>query len=297
MKLLLVDGHYYAYRSFYAIRHLTNSRQEPTNMLYGYAKALKRMVVDLQPDYAAVVMDGGLPVERLAVQGDYKANRAETPPDLVKQLPLLERLVTAMGISHLVVPGEEADDVIASYARAMPPEGPQVVIATNDKDIMQMVNERIRIYQPGSDGFTLLDSAGVEEKWGVPPHQVGEVLRLTGDSVDNIPGVPGVGPKTAAGLVRQFGSVEALLANLAQVKNEKLRLALEQSCELIIRNRTMVGLRTGLALPKPWSELKIQPDWVAQVKLFQELEFKTFTREAEEAMARQAKPMSQQELF
>ncbi len=266
-------------------------------MLYGFTKALKRMLADLQPDYAAVIMDGGLPKERLAVQQDYKANRSETPPELVQQLPFLERLVPALGISHLMVEGEEADDVIASYALAVQQNGPDVVIATNDKDIMQMVNSRTLIYQPGSEGFALLDGAGVEEKWGVPPHLVGAVLTLTGDSVDNIPGVPGFGPKTAANLIRQFGSVDALMANLSQVKNDKQRLALEQSSELITRNRTMVGLRTGLTLPKPWQDLKILPDLPAQVKLFQELEFKTFTREAQESLTKGAKPISQRELF
>lgn len=302
MKLLLVDGHYYAYRAFYAIQHLKNSRGEPTNMLYGYTKALKRMVSDLAPDIATVIMDGGLPAERLAVQTDYKANRAETPTDLVKQLPVLERLVNSLGFSYLRVEGEEADDVIASYARVAQGEGIEVLIATNDKDIMQMVTQATRIYQPASDGFSLLDPAGVEAKWGVPPQLVGDVLILTGDSVDNIPGVPGIGPKTAAGLIRQFGSVDGLVANLDQVKSEKQRQALRDSTELIRRNRTMVGLRTELPLPKPWRSLAQAASWTEQAALFQELEFKTFAREANEALAKEvpqpaAQPMGQQELF
>lgn len=267
-------------------------------MLYGMTKTLQRMLSDVQPDYAAVIMDGGLPAERMAAQPDYKANRAETPAPMVQQMPWIDRLVPALGFPLLCMDGEEADDLIASYTRAVAAEeNLHVIIATNDKDIMQLVGPQVKIYQPGPEGFHLLDAAGVEEKWGVPPEKIGEILTLTGDSVDNIPGVPGIGPKTAAQLVRQFGTVEAMLERMAEIKSDKQRASIEQSRELLARNRVMVGLRESLALPIPWRELIVRPDWPAQVALFTELEFKTFQRQAEAKVAVQPKPLQQDELF
>jgi DNA polymerase I len=298
MRLLLIDGHYYAYRSFYAIQHLHNSRGEPTNMLYGMTKTLQRMLSDVQPDYAAVIMDGGLPAERMAAQPDYKANRAETPAPMAQQMPWIDRLVPALGFPLLCLEGEEADDLIASYTRAVAAETElSVIIATNDKDIMQLVGSRVTIYQPGPEGFNLLDAAGVEEKWGVPPEKIGEILILTGDSVDNIPGVPGIGPKTAAQLVRQFGTVAAMLNRMGEIKSEKQRAAIEQARELLARNQVMVRLRESLPLPTPWRDLLVRPDWPAQAALFAELEFKTLQRQAEAHLTTQPKPLQQVELF
>ena len=194
------------------------------------------------------------------------------------------------GFAYLEVPGEEADDVIASYVQDVRPSGTQVVIATNDKDIMQMVDARTSIYQPASDAFKLLDVAGVTDKWGVPPHLVGDILRLTGDSVDNIPGVPGIGPKTAAALVRQFGTVDALMMNLSQVKNEKQRILLQECRELIERNRIMVSLRSGVPLPRPWQDLRLNPNLEAQAQLFDELEFKSFALEARHLLGKPPVP-------
>jgi len=289
MKLLLVDGHYYAYRSFYAIRELSNSRGEPTNMLYGMAKALRRMIADLRPDFAAVVMDGGLPAHRTAEQSAYKANRSETPELLSKQLPYLEQLVPALGFGYLCVEGEEADDVLASYACAASARGIETILATNDKDLMQLVcnadaatgRGAVRVYQPNKEGYELIDPAAVVTKWGVAPEQIGDILMLTGDAVDNIPGVPGVGPKTAAGWIREFGSVDRLLENLPALKSERHRQMLEAARPQIASNRIMVLLRTELPLPRPIDELPLRPDPARQAELFASYEFKTLLREAQ----------------
>ncbi|SDT92592.1 DNA polymerase-1 [Verrucomicrobium sp. GAS474] len=308
MRLLLVDGHYYAYRSFYAIRHLTNSRGEPTNALYGLAKALKRMIAELRPDAAAFILDGGLDA-RIELQPDYKANRSETPPDLLAQFDHLGDVARVLGFTPICVDGEEADDLIASYAREASRRGVEVVIATNDKDIMQLVGPgrepghgAITIYQPvtgggvaGAPDFALLDAAAVFDKWGVPPERIGDLLTLTGDAVDNIPGVPGVGPKTAATLITQHGTLDLLLALLdadpdgaspglkAKIKSDKLRAALcaAHRSGHLARNRVMVSLRDALALPVPLDGLALRPDFAAQAALFARFEFKTFQREAE----------------
>ena len=281
MKLLLVDGHYYAYRSFFAIRNLSNSRGEPTNALYGMAKALKRMAADLQPDYAAVVMDGGLPAHRMEQHSEYKANRSEMPDLLSRQIPQFAQLAPPLGFTHLCVDGEEADDVLASYAVAASRQGIETILATNDKDLMQLVDGSVKIYQPGKTDFELIDARAVEEKWGIPPALIGDLLTLTGDSADNIPGVPGVGPKTAAGWLREFGSLDVLLANVGKLASERHRLALEGAREILARNRILVALRTGLSLPRPIEELAFRPDAARQAEVFAAFEFRGLLAEAQ----------------
>ncbi|MFH1067685.1 MAG: 5'-3' exonuclease H3TH domain-containing protein [bacterium] len=286
MRLLLVDGHYYAYRSFYAIRHLTNSKGEPTNAVYGFIKALKRMLQDLAPDRAAVIFDSGPPA-RLAMQKDYKAQRPETPPDLEAQLPVIQRVVAALGFKQIAIHGEEADDIIASYALAASAQGCETVLATSDKDLLQIVNPHCLVYQTNKDGFQLLGSADVGKKWGVPPEKIGQALALIGDTSDNIPGVPGIGPKTAAELIRQFGDAEMLLRRLNEVASEKQRAVLEQHAERIRLNLEMFKLRDQLPLPEPLEELRITPDTAAQIREFEALEFKTFLREIQKSDSRQ----------
>ena len=285
MSLVLVDGHYYAYRSFYAIAHLTNSKGEPTNAAFGFASALLRMAEDLKPARGAVIFDGGVPQERLETHPEYKANRKETPEALEKQIPVLHEVARALGWQTLSIEGEEADDVIASYCRAT--DGDQCIVATNDKDLMVLAARGVKIYQPKSEGFELLGPAEVEAKWGVPPDKVPELLALTGDASDNFPGIPGVGPKTAAKWIAEFQTAAGVLAAADNIKPERFRPILKASAEIVRRNRKMVELRTALPLPIPVAQLKIQPDPEKQVELFRRLEFKRFTREAEARLAAQ----------
>ena len=293
MSLVLVDGHYYAYRSFYAITHLNNSKGEPTNAAFGFTSALLRMADDLKPARGAVIFDGGVPQERLETHPEYKANRQETPEALEKQIPILYEVAQALGWKTMSMEGEEADDVIASYCRAA--DGQGCIVATNDKDLMVLAARGAKIYQPKSEGFELLGPTEVEAKWGVPPDKVPELLALTGDASDNFPGIPGVGPKTAAKWITEFGTAEGVLAAADQIKPERFRPILRESAEIVRRNRKMVELRTGLTLPVPLDHLQIAPDPQKQVDLFRRLEFKRFTREAEARLAAQ-KP-KQPDLF
>ena len=293
MSLVLVDGHYYAYRSFYAIAHLTNSKGEPTNAAFGFTSALLRMAEDLKPVRGAVIFDGGVPQERLDTHPEYKANRKETPEALEKQIPLLYEVAQALGWKTVSVEGEEADDVIASYCRAA--DGENCIVATNDKDLMVLAARGVKIYQPKSEGFELLGPPEVESKWGVPPEKVPELLALTGDASDNFPGISGVGPKTAAKWIAEFQTAEGVLAAAEKIKPERFRPILKESADIVRRNRKMVELRTALALPVPISDLKIEPDPEKQVELFRRLEFKRFTREAEARLA--ARKPTQADLF
>lgn len=221
MKLLLVDGHYYVYRSFFAIRDLSNSRGEPTNAIYGFVKTLRRMVKDLNPQLGAVVWDEGLPTRRTELQPAYKQQRAEMPAEMRPQLGFIQELVPLLGFHSVSLPDTEADDLMASYACAAVHQGIEVILATNDKDLFQLVDENVRIYTTNKadllspkDSHALLDAACVQRKWGVPPGLVGDILALIGDTVDNIPGVTGLGPKNAAHLLNSHGTLEALLADL-----------------------------------------------------------------------------------
>jgi DNA polymerase-1 len=296
VKLLLIDGHYYAYRSFFAIpAGLHDAAGRPTNAIYGFIKTVRKMLADVRPDRAAVCWDEGLPARRTELQPEYKTNRAETPEALAPQIDFLRALVPKMGLASLGVPDTEADDLMASYAVAAPGE---VVLATNDKDLFQLVNERIRVYATNkADGtFLLLGTDEVRAKWGVAPAQIADVLALIGDSVDNIPGVPGIGPKTAAALITEHGSLTSLLADLSAVKSEKLRTKLEAARPQIAANREMVRLDDDLPLPVPLDELKIAPCYAEYVAALRECGFKSLLAEVEKEAA-QADRATQGELF
>jgi len=285
-RLLLVDGHYYLYRSFFAIRGLKNSRGEPTNAIYGFLKALRRMIADLQPDYAAVIWDAGLPERRTQLQPQYKQHRDEMPDDLEVQQEPLQRMVTLLGMASLFLVNTEADDLIASYVIAAGKEGIECVVATNDKDILQMVRPGVSIYSSAKAdigeekrGFKLLGVPEVRRKWGVEPHQIADVLSLTGDSADNIPGVPGVGGKTAAKWIMQYGSLERLLSG------DDLDLRISQklagSLDLVQANRQMVALDLDLPLPLPISEMTLTPRYPELIEALRECEFRGLTAEVE----------------
>lgn len=303
MRLLLVDAHYYAYRSFFAIQGLKNSKGEPTNAVFGFVKALRKMLADVKPDLVGVVWDAGLPERRTELLPSYKQQREETPDDLDAQFSVIEEAVSALGAHNLSLEGHEADDLIAAYAAAARREKADIIIATNDKDIYALVGARTRIYSTNKsdvgeskDGFALLGSAEVEAKWGVPPEKIPDVLALTGDSVDNIPGVEGVGPKTAAKLVLEHGSVAALLDNPEAIKNEKLRAKLEASASRVRDNMELVRLDENLPLPVPLQDLKVEPDFAAVVALAKQCEFRSLLAEYEK-LAKEKSRGSQGELF
>lgn len=298
MRLLLIDGHYYVYRSFFAIRGLTNSAGAPTNAIYGFVKTVRKMLKDLQPDYAAVIWDEGLPARRTALQPEYKAQRTEMPGDMIPQLGAIRDLVPLIGLASLGLEGHEADDLMASYAVAARALGHETIIATNDKDLFQLVGPLVHIYstnktdlaQP-SDPHALLGPEAVQRKWGVAPPQIGDILALIGDSVDNIPGVPGVGPKTATQLIQQFGSLSQLLENSATIANEKLREKIVAARAQIEQNCEMVRLDLDLPLPAPLGTLTIAPryeEWIAEMR---KCEFKGLTTEIEAEAAQLGQPL------
>lgn len=241
-RLLIVDGHAYAYRAFHAIRELRSPTGQPTNAIYGFVKMLGKMRQKIGPTHLIVVWDGGLSRERMAALPEYKAQRPEMPGDLAAQLDEIGRYLAAAGVAQHCGEGVEADDYIGCLARKAGAAGWPVVIASSDKDFMQLVTAEIGLFNPNDKTETVWGREQVRAKTGVEPEQVVDWLALMGDVVDNIPGVPGVGPKTAADWLRQFGSVENLLARTEQVKSDKLRQAVQASADALRRNRRLVRL-------------------------------------------------------
>ncbi|HEV7868720.1 MAG TPA: 5'-3' exonuclease H3TH domain-containing protein [Chthoniobacteraceae bacterium] len=307
MKLLLIDGHYYAYRSFFAIRELSNSRGEPTNAVYGFVKTVRRMVKDLAPDLGAVVWDEGLPKRRTELQPAYKQTRTEMPDLLSPQLSVIQRIMPLLGFANLALPNTEADDLMATYAVTACQRGDEVVLATNDKDLFQLVNDKVKVYSTNKadlaspkDAFALLGAEAVMRKWGVTPPQIGEVLALIGDSVDNIPGVQGLGAKGAASLLTAHGGLDAILADPEIVTSERMREKLRAARQQIEQNREMVRLDMDLPVPEPLDSLRIEPRYEPLLAELQNCEFNSLLLEVKaEAAVRGSAPATahQGELF
>jgi 5'-3' exonuclease len=302
VTLLLIDGHYYVYRSYHAIQSLTNSRGEPTNAIFGFVKTVRKMLKDLRPGLAAVFWDEGLPAKRVELQPAYKQQRVAMPDKMIPQLDFIREFCSPMGLSSIAKPDTEADDLMGCYAIAAGSRQIETILATNDKDLFQLVNSSVKIYSTNKtdlkspkDPHALLGVAEVTSKWGVPPECIGEVLALTGDSVDNIPGIDGIGQKTAATLIREFGKIDRLLENLDRIPNAKLREKLAANREKIEQNRQMVRLDLDHDLPVPVMDLKIQPDYPAYIAGLKKCDFKSLLAEVEEEAKRESSP--QGELF
>ena len=289
MKFLLVDGHYYVYRSFFAIQNLSNSRGEPTNAIFGFTKTLRLMMKHLQPELGAVFWDEGLPQRRVELQPAYKETRKEMPKPMVPQLDFIQKTLTSLlGFKNISLPNTEADDLMGCYAMAACKRGIEVVLATNDKDLFQLVNATCKVYTTAKadlvspkDAFALLGEVEVRAKWDVDPGSIGDVLAIAGDSVDNIPGA-GIGRKAAAALLREHGSLEALLNNIESVKSPRSREKLMAAREQILQNRKMVELDCATELPLPIDDLRIIPNYPGLVAALEKCEFKSLLQEVRE---------------
>ena len=284
MKLLIVDGHAYAYRAFHAIRVLRSPSGRPTNAIYGFVKMVAKMRQVVGPTHLIVVWDGGLSAERMAALPEYKQQRPEMPDELRPQLDGIVAWLQAAGVASYRREGIEADDYIACLARRAADAGMAVVIASSDKDFMQLVSARIGLLNPNDKSEAVWTDEHVRAKAGVEPGQIVDWLSLMGDSVDNIPGVPGVGPKTAADLLRQFGSVEKLFARLDGVKSEKLRASLRGAENAVRRNLELVRLRDDLPCEFLPEDLVAKPaDAVRLRELYRQWGFKGMLAALEEA--------------
>ncbi len=228
--LYLIDGSSYIYRAYFAIRHLSSPRGFPTNALYGFTQMLLKVIKDRRPDHIAVVFDVGRTTFRTDLYPDYKANRSAMPDDLIPQIAPIKEMVRAFNIPVLELAGYEADDIIGTIAQECEERGMEVVVVTGDKDLMQIVSDRVTLLDTMKEKVS--DIPAVRERFGVGPEGVIDILGLAGDTSDNIPGVPGIGEKTAIKLIQEFGSLDDLLARAGEVKGktgEKLREFADQA--------------------------------------------------------------------
>jgi DNA polymerase I len=273
-SLILVDGSSYLYRAFHAMPELRTSRGEPTGAIYGVINMLRKLLADYDPAYVAVVFDAKGKTFRDDIFPEYKANRPPMPDELATQIESIHTIIRALGLPLLQVENVEADDVIGTLARQAAGRGMRTLISTGDKDIAQLVDENVTLVNTMTD--TRLDRAAVMERFGVPPERIVDYLALVGDSVDNIPGIPGVGPKTAAKWLQQYGSLDALVAHAADIggkAGENLRAGLSR----LPLARELATIKHDVTLPFAPEELRRRPpDRERLRELYARLEFKSW---------------------
>ena len=282
--LFLVDGHALVYRSFFAfIRNpLINKKGENTSATFGFVNSLLKIIKDEKPDYLAIVFDTSKPTFRHQKYVEYKSTRAKMPDELVDQLPRIKQATEALRIPALEMHGYEADDIIGTLAKRGVKEGLDVWCVTGDKDFFQLVDNGINIYYPGRDSgvYNKMGREEVKSKFGVYPELVIDKLALMGDSSDNVPGIPGVGPKSADTLLEQFGSLEKILASPDKIKAKGLREKVETNADSARLSKELVTIHTEVPIVTNIEELKSQdPDYEACKKLFMELQFNRLLKE------------------
>ncbi len=281
-SVYLIDGSGQLHRAFHAIHGLATSRGLPTNATYGFTTMLRKLLQDERPEHVAVLFDPPGKTARHQQYAEYKANRPAMDADLALQLPYIRRVCEAFRLPIVEVPGFEADDVIATLAGQAVSAGLQVVIVSADKDLLQLVDDAVVVLNPGREGTgaTFLDRKAVEEKWSVPPERVVDVLALVGDSVDNVPGVPGIGDKGARELVREYGSVEAAIANADKVKRAAYRTGLKDHAAQALLSKQLVTLQRDVPVSLDLEAIVCrEADRAACHALFKELEFQALARE------------------
>ena len=272
-SLYIIDGSSYIFRAYFGIRQfLSTSKGFPTNALYGFINMLQKVVKDEKPDYLCVAFDSKEKTFRHDIYSDYKANRDAPPEDLAKQFPYFEPLVDAFNISSIRIPGYEADDIIGTLALKGSKAGFRVVIVSGDKDMMQLVSPEVQMLDTMKNKWIGVNE--VKEKFGVPPEKVIEVMGLMGDSSDHIPGVKGVGPKTATQLIQKYGSIEELYKSIDEIEKKKLKEKLIQDKERALLSRKLVTIDTAMKLECSLDDLKVRPSKHEDLrKLFSEFEF------------------------
>ena len=280
-KIVVVDGHAYAYRAYHAIAGLRAPDGAPVNAIFGFIKALEKIEERVRPDLGVVVWDGGLAVERTVLLPEYKAQRPAMPEELRVQFDGINDYLDAAGWAWFRQDGVEADDWIASVTRWATGRGAQVIIASPDKDFMQLVSSEVGLLNPGDKTGTIWGQKQVADKTGVSPGQIVDWLSLIGDSVDNIRGVPGIGPKTATDLLCHYGTIEGLLAGLEHVQSERLRTVLRSSEAILKRNRELIRLQDTLPVTGELEQMRRRPgDRQRQQELFQRWGFRSLAAQA-----------------
>src|SRR4026208_1289616 len=298
-RVFLIDSMSHIFRAFYApmanrVAALSNSKGQVTQAVYIFTNMLRKLLQDEKPEYIAAIFESKERTFRHETFADYKANRLEMPPDLASQIPYIFRLCEAMNIPIINAPGYEADDVIGALAMQAAAKGLKAVIVSNDKDMCQIVRDPlIAGFRQNSQAgkreepvppIEWCDEAWVENKFGVPADKVVDLLGLMGDSIDNIPGAPGIGAKGAVQIIQQFGSIENALERWEEVKHKTYRESFRNNADLIRQSRELARIRCDLDMDVDLELLRSRPpDRAAAYELFRELEFAALTREFADA--------------
>jgi DNA polymerase I len=271
-RIILIDGSGYIFRAFYAIGRLSNSKGVPTNAVFGFVNMLMKVLEDEKPSKLAIMFDTAAPSFRKTLYDDYKANRQKPPEELIPQFDLIQKAVDCFGIRRMSLEGYEADDVIATIATKAEQDGFKVEIITGDKDLMQLVTDHTTLYDTMKG--KRIGAEGVSEKFGVRPDQVVDVLALMGDSSDNIPGVAGIGPKTAAELIVAYGGLTGIYDNLDKIKQEKRRATLVENRELAFLSQKLATVHREVPLEYSWEEFNYRGPLRDKLEnFFKEMEF------------------------
>jgi DNA polymerase-1 len=277
MNLYLIDGNSYVYRAFYAIRGLSDSKGRPTNAIYGFTNMLLKIIRERKPDALVVSFDSPHPTERHMLFEEYKAHRPETPDELTQQMPHIRKIIGALRIKTFEMPGYEADDILATLAEKASKEGMEVFIVTADKDMLQILHDSIKIYDPMKD--RILDESYVKDKFGVPPSRITEFMALVGDAVDNIPGVKGIGEKTAKELLSEFKALDELIEHPERIKKERLRKLITENIDAIKLSRRLAEINRQVPLEIDLKEFFLkEPDWQMLLSLFKDFEFSSLMK-------------------
>ena len=273
-KVVLIDGSGYIYRAFYALPPMTRGDGTPVNAVYGFCAMLMKLLKETPADYLAVMFDTSRQTFRMDIFPDYKGTRRETPEELIPQFPLLRQAVDAFGIAQAEMNGFEADDLLATYARSAHEEDAEVTIVSADKDLMQLVGSGVTIFDPMKQ--RVVNAEQVMEKFGVTPDKVVDVQALAGDTADNVPGVRGIGIKTAAALINEYGSLENLLDNVGSVKQNKRREMLTADAEQARMSKKLVTLNAFAPVEKPLTDFMLTPPDLEKTKaFFEQMGFKS----------------------
>ncbi|MGI9534715.1 MAG: 5'-3' exonuclease, partial [Thermodesulfobacteriota bacterium] len=281
--LYLIDGSSYIFRAYFAIRHLSTSKGFPTNAIYGFASMMFKFIKDFDPEYIAVAFDTKARTFRSDIYPLYKANRDVPPDDLIPQFDKIHEIVDAFAIPIIMVEGFEADDLMGTIAKKNENKNIEIVLVTGDKDFCQLVSDKIKILDTMKNKIT--DQEEVVKKFGVGPEKVIDVLALAGDQVDNIPGVRGIGEKTASKLISEFGSIEDVYQQLNQLKG-KQKERLEENRDEAFLSKQLVTIKTDVEIDSDYERFLYKGFNNEKLSmLFDEFEFKNLKKELSEEKA------------
>lgn len=281
-KIFVIDASGYLYRSYFAIRNITNAKGESTNALFGYIRSVLKLFKDFHPDYLVAVFDGPRNAKkRVEIYPEYKAHRTAMPPDLLYQIQWAQEFCSFMGIPYLNIPEVEADDTMGTVALWAEKEGAEVFLCTSDKDMCQMVNEKVHLLNTHKENL-LLGPKEVEEIHGVPPKLIIDLLAMIGDASDNVPGVPGLGPKTAASLLKQFGSLEYILEHPEEIAGAKKQETIVQNRDKALISKKLVTLDLSVHIPLETNFYQLKkPDIEKLKKFYSSMNFNSLIKELE----------------